>query len=618
MRRIAVDNPYTLRPVTGDDYFIAARGGRGALAHRLLQNLRRRTPLPDCFSLVGERRFGKTSLIGFLQRSLATAPDVITASIDMLNLEPRNAAGFYAMLTDELVDAGVLPPDRHLQNAHDLRKVLSELHKGAHRLVLFIDEFDVVAAEKSFERTFFDSLRSVANRPHLPLVLVVASVAPLKQIFNEGIYGSPFFNIFRQERLGLLSQEEAESLVQSPPGGGSGFGKSSEVLLRLAGRHPYFLQLACSRAWEMREASAGTLDAGKLYSEFARAARDQNQYIWDHSGVQERRAMCDLAQGARAAGDGLAPLIERGYVNEDDGLTLGGEDLTRFVKEQCATRSTNVLPAHQGLPSPRDVLPVMPTSGAAAPRFAIVVGVNRYSHARSGNLFLPELQYATKDALAVASMLRTLGFAVTELTDADATYDGVQQAFARLSSAIAAPGPDGCFVFHFSGHGLMVSRDDETAYLMVHDSDPAAPAHRGVEMRRLVYELLPSVRVAHSLVILDACHSGFAAGIKDIVPTSRLPNLTGRLFAALRGRMVLAACAGEAKARESDDFCHGVFTHYILKHWRDLEGEHPRDRITFGTLVDYVGRIMAEKHPDLPLPVYNGMGEGGMLILRDL
>src|SRR5262249_48056874 len=162
-----------------------------------------------------------------------------------------------------------------------------------------------------------------------------------------------------------------------------------------------------------------------------------------------------------------------------------------------------------------------------------------------------------------------------------------------------------------SGRGLMPSPDSETAYLMAHDSDPAAPAARGLEMRRLVYELLPLVRVAHSLVLLDACHSGFAPGVKDLVPVSRFPNLTSQLFSSLRGRMVLAACAGQAQARESESLAHGVFTHYVLRHWRDLEGDHPPGRITFGSLVDYVGRVMAEKHPELPLPVYNGMGEGG-------
>jgi uncharacterized caspase-like protein len=231
---------------------------------------------------------------------------------------------------------------------------------------------------------------------------------------------------------------------------------------------------------------------------------------------------------------------------------------------------------------------------------------------------LPELRYATRDAAAMAALLRDLGFEVRELLDGGATADAIQDAFVRLHGASESAGPESCFVFHFSGHGLMGAHDSETAYLMAHDSDPGAPAVRGVEMRRLVYELLPPIRVAHSLVLLDACHAGLAAGVKDLVLSSRLPNLAGQLFACLRGRMVLAACAGHSQARESERFGHGVFTHYVLKHWRDLEGEHPAGRITLGSLIEYLAQVMARDHPDLPLPVYGGWGEGGMLALRYL
>jgi hypothetical protein len=102
-----------------------------------------------------------------------------------------------------------------------------------------------------------------------------------------------------------------------------------------------------------------------------------------------------------------------------------------------------------------------------------------------------------------------------------------------------SPHPESCFVFHFSGHGLLAMHDAETAYLMVHDSDPAAPSCRGIEMRRLVYELMPLVRVAHSVVTLDACHSGFAAGLKEVVPVCRWPR----------------SCCGSHRARRHSTPC---------------------------------------------------------------
>jgi uncharacterized caspase-like protein len=160
--------------------------------------------------------------------------------------------------------------------------------------------------------------------------------------------------------------------------------------------------------------------------------------------------------------------------------------------------------------------------------------------------------------------------------------------------------------------------NDEVAYLMLHDSDPDTPATAGLEMTRLVYRLLPQVRVPNSLVLLDACHAGFGAGVKDIRRINHLANVAQQLFSGLRGRMVLAACAGEAQAREDSSLGHGVFTHFVLKHWRDLHGDHPAQRITFGSLVDYVGSAMPSHHPDVHLPVYNGVGVGSTFVLRQL
>jgi len=51
-------NPYTLRPVTAEEYFVAERGGRGAHARRLLQHLCRSDSVPDSVSVLAERRFG--------------------------------------------------------------------------------------------------------------------------------------------------------------------------------------------------------------------------------------------------------------------------------------------------------------------------------------------------------------------------------------------------------------------------------------------------------------------------------------------------------------------------------------------------------------------------------
>ena len=120
------------------------------------------------------------------------------------------------------------------------------------------------------------------------------------------------------------------------------------------------------------------------------------------------------------------------------------------------------------------------------------------------------------------------------------------------------------------------------------------------------------------------CGAGCRAGGGEARPAGRTPfsgiillaNVAQQFFRGLRGRMILAACAGQAQAREEPGLGHGVFTNYVLRHWRDLDGLPPSGRVTFGSLVDYVGEVMPQPHRNVGLPVYNGVGVGGTFVLR--
>jgi hypothetical protein len=202
-----MSNPYTLQPVTKPEFFVASRGGRGTQAHRLLRNLCRTDPSPDCISILAERRFGKTSLLAHLQQRLTGVPNLHVAGINLLTLNPQNPDGFYAALTRALIRGGAFPPSQPILTYAGFEDFLYGLRRAGDRLLLFIDEFDLVAREQRFTREFFDQLRAVAN--DLPLTFVLASVGRLAAIAHSGVYTSPFFGIFLSEPLDLLSHQEA-------------------------------------------------------------------------------------------------------------------------------------------------------------------------------------------------------------------------------------------------------------------------------------------------------------------------------------------------------------------------------------------------------------------------
>jgi hypothetical protein len=605
-------NPYTLG-VAGPAYFDPSRSGRAALLHSLLPNLLRTDPAPDWICLLGERRFGKTSALRYLHQAVLGRPNLHVAFVDLLTIQPRSPEGFCAAVGKALAQAesSAAEPLRDFDNLEDL---LLRLRRGGQRLILFIDEFDLVARDRQFPQAFFDQLRGSGQ--YLPLTLVLASVAPLGQVAHSGAFGSPFFNVFLPERLQPLSAAEARALIVSPPGGPSGLDAVADEILALAGRHPYFLQLACHEACRLL-AAEGRVDAAALRRVFLAKAQQHLNYTWEHLDDQERHLLCGLARGARAGGSALGALEERGYV-AGGSLEVSGQGFVEFVRARCPALAAK--PKSTG-PAPGGPLLTVLNTDPDAPelRLALVVGVNRYRHELAGDCHLPPLRYAERDADALTAFLETdLRFMVRRLTGERATLDELLRAFRWLEGTTrASPHPSSRFVFHFSGHGQMAEEED-TAYLMLHDSDPRDPASTGLGLEQLVGELLPVVGVPHALVLLDACHAGFAAGVRDMTagPVRQMANVVQQLFSGLRGRLILAACGGAAQAHEDAELGHGIFTSHVLRHWRDRDGAAASGAITFGSLVDYVGSAMPRNHPHVPLPLYSGVGLGSTLVLR--
>lgn len=345
-------NPYTVRPVTSAGYFSATRGGRGAQARRILQNICRADPLPDSISLIGERRFGKTSLLRYLQAAATAIPGLHIVYIDMLGLNPLNPGGFYEMLLENLSSTENLLPEHATPGYRDFRALLRRLSRLNQRLVLLIDEFDLVVRGHAFDLSFFDNLRSAATT--LPLALIVASVQPLIRIAHQAVYGSPFFNIFQEERLKLLTSQEARSLITQPPGGSEGLAEVVDAIVTLAGYHPYFLQLACHCAWDMREEAGGRLDRDALYLTFQERARNQYQYIWDHCSSPEQQVLYTLAQGASPPKDDEAlSLLERGYLIDEMTLRICGTGLQAFIAGKYRLPTPDLEPDPQSRQFPR-------------------------------------------------------------------------------------------------------------------------------------------------------------------------------------------------------------------------------------------------------------------------
>jgi hypothetical protein len=115
--------------------------------------------------------------------------------------------------------------------------------------------------------------------------------------------------------------------------------------------------------------------------------------------------------------------------------------------------------------------------------------------------------------------------------------------------------------------------------------------------------------------MIDCCHSGYAVGLRSVgedEARGRARTFLSRAsssFENVRGRIVLAACAGDQLARELPQFQHGAFTYYVLQQWRSNPDEVDVELL-------FRGIDQGLQSLGLPRPVKGGVQEG-RIVLRE-
>ncbi len=311
-----MNNQYSVNPfvqqtmIRDEEQFV----GRRAELDQLLNLLKKMQGI----SLVGERRIGKSSLLYhiFLTGQTRLGEEMVVAYTDFPGVKDEKS--FYECLCKQLGRTGDKFSD--LQDAVRNRRV-----------VFCLDEFERVMRSPAFSRDFFDTLRSLAQSDYL--ALLIATEHPLSELsLTKQIATSPFFNIFRQIDMGLFTPEEAIEFIHN------GFDEASveiteneaERVLRLAGRFPFFLQLACYCLFEMKIGRAKEWERA-----FRRDARPHLQYLWDRLKPSERailRSVIDF--GVSSLDEQVIENLERrGLLVRDDEARTGWSGFGEVFEE---------------------------------------------------------------------------------------------------------------------------------------------------------------------------------------------------------------------------------------------------------------------------------------------
>ena len=304
--------------------------GRRALVRRIMSRVS--APKPQSISIVGERRIGKSSLLNYL-RSPPARTEVLDSPgsflfllIDFQQARTLDAGQFFGLIFSELRRQHAGRIELELPEEDEGMRLLCEaLASSGLHLVFLFDEFECVTKNERIRPDLYSFLRSLANR--YPVCFVTASGRDLKDMcVSHEISDSPFFNIFTVQHVGLFQEEEARALVCQPSESrGVPLAPIVERVLRMGGRYPFFLQMACAAWFDWLESEAVRAEDVRdeprdVREAFREEARPHFEFILESLPAGERAALLSRAAspGGEDEPDSLA-LERKGYLQRTDG-----------------------------------------------------------------------------------------------------------------------------------------------------------------------------------------------------------------------------------------------------------------------------------------------------------
>ena len=244
--------------------------GRGAEIESILRGISASDP--RSYAIVGPKTIGTTSLLKHLayavredryQPSLVEYGRVMDDDSPLqfmyVDLYSRKGNAVLSILLAELREWLRRQEDIHIKVApgsddnEAVRGALQDVFRalGDHRLrlVICLDHFDSPFRTMDFTDDVF--LRSLT----LKQSFIVSTASSLGGLREDSKKLSPLFNVLLERDLGLLTPSEARSLVTETTAKlePAFSGAEADLLLELAGRHPYLLTIVGEHYVNLRE-----------------------------------------------------------------------------------------------------------------------------------------------------------------------------------------------------------------------------------------------------------------------------------------------------------------------------------------------------------------------------
>lgn len=272
--------------------------------------------------LVGWPSVGKSSILMRLEEIHKTRPqpekaeseknknqlDLIFCFIDCYDfeLDAATPADFWMLVLEQLRIKPLAEPITRLiedteergYRSRDLKRLFASLAHSNQRVVLLIDEFQILPYHPNFKPYFFSKLlrtltTSTPNQP-AGLVLVSASRKPLDSLTHRQTKKNLFTGLKSLTCLPFKKKDVLDLLNHACADTGVTFNNQDRVFLHaVAGRDPLLVQLAAASLWEV--AYEGMIKEDR-YLQAALDFHNNNakvhfQDVWDHLDSREKQAI---------------------------------------------------------------------------------------------------------------------------------------------------------------------------------------------------------------------------------------------------------------------------------------------------------------------------------------
>ncbi len=330
-------NPYVLTPLTAGVGFY----GREAVLRFVRNTLT--APFQNVVVLYGQRRIGKTSLLYQLMRPEQGPPGFRPVYFDLQGRAEQRLNDVLFGLARAISRSVGLPPPTREAFADDgyfrygwLPTLDTRL--GGERLLLLVDEFDVLGGEEvppdAAYHVLFSYLQDllIVEQRRLAFVFVVG-----RRIDELPSRIKATFKSAQCKRISVLDPQAAESLIREPASGVLTYQQDAvDALLQLTSGHPYFLQLLCYELFERAVRSGSTQITKEAIGEDLLAAAMELgmgglAWFWDEFPPAERFILAAIAHLTESGQP--ATLSQIGQALREHGVQLQGMELSTAPNE---------------------------------------------------------------------------------------------------------------------------------------------------------------------------------------------------------------------------------------------------------------------------------------------